>query len=159
MAITVAHDDQWPAFAALVTPTGALDDPALRVASGRQARHDALDETIAAFTRSRAVDDIVEQLTAIGVPAARVLAVPRMFDDPQLAARRYYVTLDHARTGRSRYPGWPMHFSFSPVQQRTGAPTMGQHNAEILGGELGLRPSELDELVRAGVIGDRMPEP
>ncbi len=101
----------------------------------------------------------MERLTALGIPAAQVLAVPRMFDDPQLAARRYYVPLDHGRTGRRRYPGWPMHFSFSAIQQRTGAPTMGQHNAEILGGELGLSASDLATLARAGVIGDRMPEP
>ncbi len=158
VAITVADDDQWPAFAALVAPTGILDDRALRHAAGRQAHHDDLDEAITAFTRRHAVDDIVAQLTAIDVPAARVLAVPRMFNDPQLEARRYYVALDHARTGRRRYPGWPMQFSFTPVQQRIGAPTMGQHNAEILGGELGLGASELDALARGGVIGDRMPE-
>jgi crotonobetainyl-CoA:carnitine CoA-transferase CaiB-like acyl-CoA transferase len=158
VAITVTDDDQWPAFAALVAPTGTLDDRALRVASGRQARHDDLDEAIAAYTGSHAVDDVVACLTAINVPAARVLAVPRMFDDPQLEARRYYVALDHARTGRRRYPGWPMQFSFTPVQQRIGPPTMGQHNTEILGGELGLGASELDGLARGGIIGDRIPE-
>lgn len=156
-AITVADDDQWPAFAALVAPDGGLDDPALRRAAGRRSQHDELDEVIESWTGRCAVHDVVERLTAIGVPAARVLAVPRIFDDPQLVARGYYVPLEHARTGTRRYPGWPMRFSFTPTQQRTGPPTLGQHNAEILGGDLGITAAELAELARAGVIGDRMP--
>jgi crotonobetainyl-CoA:carnitine CoA-transferase CaiB-like acyl-CoA transferase len=157
IAITVATDDQWPAFAAVVAADSWVGDPALQTAAGRRAHHDQLDETVTAWTRQHAVDDAVELLTSVGIPAARVLTVPRMFDDPQLAARRYYVPLDHARTGRRRYPGWPMRFSFTSEQHRAGAPTMGEHNAEILGRELGLSDTDLDRLTRDGVIGDRMP--
>jgi crotonobetainyl-CoA:carnitine CoA-transferase CaiB-like acyl-CoA transferase len=157
VAITVADDDQWSGFAAVVAAGGWVDDATLRTAAGRRAQHDQLDEAITAWTCQHAVDDAVAQLTAIGVPAARVLTVPQMFDDPQLVARRYYVPLDHPRTSRRRYPGWPMRFSFTADQHRTGAPTMGQHNAEIRGAELGLSDAELARLVRDGVIGDRMP--
>ena len=142
---------------ALVAPDGGLDDGTLRRAAGRRARHDELDEVIESWTATHAVEDVVARLTAIGVPAGRVLAVPRIFDDPQLAARGYYVPLEHARTGIRRYPGWPMRFSVTPIQQRSGAPTLGQHNAEVLGGELGLNASELADLARAGIIGDRLP--
>jgi crotonobetainyl-CoA:carnitine CoA-transferase CaiB-like acyl-CoA transferase len=157
VAITVADDEQWPAFAAVIDGGGWVADPALRTAAGRRAHHDQLDEVIAAWTGGRAVHDVVHRLIAAGIPAGRVLTVPRMFDDPQLVARRYYVPLDHARTGRRRYPGWPMRFSFTPIQHRRGAPTMGEHNAEILGGDLGLSDTELAALARDGVIGDRMP--
>jgi hypothetical protein len=36
---------------------------------------------------------------------------------------------------------------------RTPAATLGQHNAEVLGGLLGLSPDELDRLAREQVIG------
>jgi crotonobetainyl-CoA:carnitine CoA-transferase CaiB-like acyl-CoA transferase len=158
VAITVAGDDQWPAFAVVLGGDGWAADAALRTAAGRRAHHDQIDEVITAWTRGCPVHDAVDQLTSAGIPAARVLTVPRMFDDPQLLARRYYVPLDHARTGRRRYPGWPMRFSFTPVQHRRGAPTMGEHNAEILGGDLGLSDDELAGLARDGIIGDRMPD-
>ena len=157
VAITVADDAQWPAFAAVVAGDGWVDDATLRTAEGRRARHDQVDEAVTAWARPQAVHDAVAQLSSIDVPAARVLTVPRMFDDPQLVARRYYVPLDHPRTGPRRYPGWPMRFSFTPDQHRAGAPTMGEHNAEILGAELGLSDAELARLTRDGVIGDRMP--
>jgi crotonobetainyl-CoA:carnitine CoA-transferase CaiB-like acyl-CoA transferase len=157
VAITVADDEQWLAFAAVVAHDEWRSDPALGAAAGRRAQHDELDEVITAWSRRRPVEDVVGPLTAAGIPAGRVLAVPRMFDDAQLAARGYYVALDHARTGRRRYPGWPMRFSFAPDQHRRGAPTLGEHNAEILGGELGRSDSDLAALARDGVIGDRMP--
>jgi crotonobetainyl-CoA:carnitine CoA-transferase CaiB-like acyl-CoA transferase len=157
VAITVADDEQWPALATVLADDERLGDPTLGTAAGRRAHHDQLDEVIAAWTGGRAVHDVVDQLTAAGIPAGRVLTVPRMFDDAQLVARGYYVPLDHARTGRRRYPGWPMRFSFAPIQHRRGAPTMGEHNAEILGGDLGLSDPELAALARDGVIGDRMP--
>ena len=60
-----------------------------------------------------------------------------MSSDPQLVARGFYQPLDHALTGVRSYPGWPMQLSFLPAHHRRGAPTLGQHNEEILA-ELGL---------------------
>ncbi|HSO96852.1 MAG TPA: CoA transferase [Acidimicrobiia bacterium] len=157
VALTVAGDDQWAPFASVVADAGWPHDRDLRTAAGRRVRHDELDDVIGAWTRRHRVDDVVAQLTAEGIPAARVLTVPRMFEDPQLTARGYYVELDHARTGRRRYPGWPMRFSFSPAQHRTGAPTMGQHNDEILA-ELGVSGPDRARLAREGIIGDRLPD-
>ena len=131
-------------------------DPALADPSGRRARHDELDAGLTDWLGTRPVDDAVAALTRAGIPAARVLTVPAMFDDPQLVARGYYVSLDHPRTGRRRYPGWPMRFSTTAGQHRWGAPTLGQHNDEILTGELGLDSAELASLRAAGVIGDRL---
>jgi crotonobetainyl-CoA:carnitine CoA-transferase CaiB-like acyl-CoA transferase len=156
VAVAVADDTQWLALAETVGRADWASDAGLAAAAGRRARHDELDDGLAAWTSARPVTETVAALLAAGVPAARVLTVPWMFDDPQLAARGYYVTVDHARTGRRRYPGWPMRFSFAEAGQRFGAPTLGQHNAAILGAELGLGVDELAALADAGVTGDRL---
>jgi crotonobetainyl-CoA:carnitine CoA-transferase CaiB-like acyl-CoA transferase len=155
LALTVDDDEHWRALARAVGRPDWLADPGLRDAAGRRARHDELDAGLAAWAGERPVDEAVRALVAVRIPAARVLTVPCMFDDPQLSARRYYVPLDHARTGTRRYPGWPVQFSGIPGPHRRGAPTLGQHNAEVLG-ELGVGPAELDELADAGVIGDHL---
>jgi crotonobetainyl-CoA:carnitine CoA-transferase CaiB-like acyl-CoA transferase len=156
VALTVADDEQWRALAAVVGRDDWLGDPRLAGAAGRRDAHDELDVGIGAWTRARPVDEAVAPLIAAGIPAARVLSVPWMFDDPQLVARGYYVALDHERTGPRRYPGWPMRFSFAQAQHRFGAPTLGQHNDEILGGSLGLSDTTLAALGRDGVIGRRL---
>ena len=157
VAITVADDAQWRALTNTIGRPDWAADPTLADAAGRRARHDELDAGLSAWVGARGVDDAVAALTRVGVPAARVLTVPTMFTDPQLQARGYYVTLDHRRTGPRRYPGWPTRFSSNPVQHRRGAPTLGQHNTEILGGELGLSAEEQAALATAGVIGDQLP--
>ena len=75
-------------------------------------------------------------------------------------ARRFYQTLDHAVTGKRRYPVWPMRFSFTGEDVHpSGAPTLGQHNDEVLGGELGLSREDLERLREQGVIGERWSPP
>ena len=79
--------------------------------------------------------EVVDVLRPLSIPVAAVLAVPRMYADPQLNARAWFVELDHALAGSRRYPGWPMRFSFTDQHHRFGAPTLGQHNDEVLGGD------------------------
>jgi crotonobetainyl-CoA:carnitine CoA-transferase CaiB-like acyl-CoA transferase len=47
-------------------------------------------------------------------------------------------------------------FRFDGVTRwlRRAAPTLGQHNADVLGGELGLSDAELGALAAAGIIGE-----
>jgi crotonobetainyl-CoA:carnitine CoA-transferase CaiB-like acyl-CoA transferase len=48
-------------------------------------------------------------------------------------------------------------FRFSRVDHwlRSPAPTLGQHNTEVLS-EIGLAPSAIDELRRAGIVGETL---
>jgi crotonobetainyl-CoA:carnitine CoA-transferase CaiB-like acyl-CoA transferase len=151
----VADDAQWPAFAGALGRDDWTRDQALVRLDGRLGRHDELDEGIAAWTSERTPDDVVGALRPLGIPVATVLQVPRMYGDPQLNARGWFVGLDHAIVGARRYPGWPMKFSFSGVHHHFGAPTLGQHNHEILG-ELGCTEADITQLAERGVIGDRM---
>ena len=79
-----------------------------------------------------------------------------MYGEPQLEARDYYQTLDHPVTGKRRYPGWPMQFSFAGRELHpSGTPTLGEHNASVLRDELGLSAEELEELRKDEIIGSR----
>jgi crotonobetainyl-CoA:carnitine CoA-transferase CaiB-like acyl-CoA transferase len=76
--------------------------------------------------------------------------------NPQLEHRRFFQVMDHPVTGATRYPGLPMAFSgLDRHLHRSPPPTLGQHNDEILGGELGLSDDELRDLREREIIGER----
>ncbi|MEX2269645.1 MAG: CoA transferase, partial [Acidimicrobiia bacterium] len=136
-------------------PPDWVDDDGLVGLAGRLARHDELDGGIAGWTLERTPDEVLDALRPLGIPVATVLAVPRMYHDPQLNARGWFVELDHAIAGVRRYPGWPMQFSFTDVLHHFGAPTLGQHNRQILA-ELDCTDADVEQLAERGVIGERM---
>jgi crotonobetainyl-CoA:carnitine CoA-transferase CaiB-like acyl-CoA transferase len=49
-------------------------------------------------------------------------------------------------------PGAPCVFSRTVWQLRSGAPQLGEHNAQILGARLGLSSDDLATLRRDGII-------
>lgn len=119
--------------------------------------HDMFDELVAGWTRTQTAAAIVEQLRAQGIPAERLATGDRMYDFAQLDARRFYEEFTHPVTGPRRYPGWPFRITPGPASHhRTGAPTLGQHNDEILRG-LGLSDDDLAALREQRVIGERLP--
>ena len=155
IALAVASDEQWRALAAALadTPVGVLlADASLAHESVRRARHDQIDSLLAhAFLAFRAAD-LAERLSAAGVPAQLLVNAHRVMPHPQLEHRAYYQTLEHPHTGRARYPGLP-YVGLADGRPQRPPPTLGQHNVEVLAGELGIAEDELARWERDAIIG------
>jgi crotonobetainyl-CoA:carnitine CoA-transferase CaiB-like acyl-CoA transferase len=71
----------------------------------------------------------------------------------QLADRGYWREIDHDDGhGPVRYPGPAVRYSHHAIEYRRRAPLLGEHNAEVLGDELGLAPADLAALRAKGVV-------
>jgi crotonobetainyl-CoA:carnitine CoA-transferase CaiB-like acyl-CoA transferase len=81
-----------------------------------------------------------------------VLTFDEVLSGSQLNSRGYFQEIVHPEAGDFRYPGPPYRLSASPVRMVRAAPTLGQHNREILCDELDLADSEFASLNRAGVV-------
>ncbi len=115
------------------------------------------EEALAAWATDRTAAEAAAVLLAVGVPASPVLTVPGMLTEPQLVARGYYQPLTHPLVGEVPYPGWPVSFSVGvEAHHRWVAPTLGQHNDEVLGGRLGLTADDLAALRDQRVIGESL---
>ena len=74
--------------------------------------------------------------------------------DPHLDARAYWEEIAHPEAGTHRLPGPMAHFERTPLSPVAGpAPTLGQHNHEILVGLLGLSEDEYRRLEQDELIG------
>lgn len=149
VAISVTGDGEWRSLARIV---GADDLTGLTVAE-RRARHDELDQRIAAWTRRQDPQEAVELLQARGVPAARVLNTDTIHHDLHLDAREFWVELPHPRMHPWKQPTTALRLLEAKPRPRRHAPLFGEHNEEILCGLLGMDPIELAGLEREGVIG------
>jgi len=155
VALAVAGDEQWAALRRVLGHPLWAADPSLATHLGRRAAHDLLDRELSAWFATRGRHDVVEELAAAGVPAAPVVLPPDVVDNVQLRARGFFETLDHPHTGPTEYAGLPF-ARLRGVDRwcRRPAPALGEHNDEVLGGELGLSAEELTRLHESQVIGD-----
>jgi crotonobetainyl-CoA:carnitine CoA-transferase CaiB-like acyl-CoA transferase len=155
LALSVLEDAQWRALVGVLGQAAWADDPGLATAAGRRARHDEIDARISAWASIRPLETCVAVLLGAGVPAAPATDPRRTAEHPQFVARRYSEVVDHPVVGAHPVPTVPFRLRSVERWIRTPAPTLGQHNTEVLGGWLGRTDAQLDELRHAGVIGDR----
>jgi crotonobetainyl-CoA:carnitine CoA-transferase CaiB-like acyl-CoA transferase len=155
LAVAVASDAQWRELASLFAGSHALfADAGLAAEASRHARADEIDGALARVCSEHGAAELAERLVAAGVPAQRLVNAHRVMPHPQLEHRGYYQSLEHPHTGRARYPGLPF-VGLADGRPRRPPPTLGQHNREVLAGELGIAEDELARWERDGIIGTR----
>jgi crotonobetainyl-CoA:carnitine CoA-transferase CaiB-like acyl-CoA transferase len=156
VALSVRDDHDWSVLVDAMGRPGLLEDERFATSDCRTAAHDAFDQVVAAWTKTQSPANIVAALEERDVPAEEVIKPEGMYDVPQLDVRGYYEDYQRPITGRHRYPGWPFRITPGPARHhRFAAPTLGQHNDEILRG-LGLSRDELAALRRDRVIGEQV---
>jgi crotonobetainyl-CoA:carnitine CoA-transferase CaiB-like acyl-CoA transferase len=154
VAISVTSDAAWQG---LCKRLGREDLASLNVAE-RRARQEELEAAITSWTERRPADEVMSLLQQAGV-AAGVARLPAELDrDPHLVARGFWRRIDRPFIG----PHWQSSAAFregaAPYPIRRAAPTLGQDNDAILGGELGLNAKELADLAARDITGT-IPKP
>lgn len=96
--------------------------------------------------------EIMEKCQAAGCPITAVFTVAEAAEHPHLAARDYFVDIDHPALGRVRNLGAPFKLPASPGGPSVPAPLLGQHNVEVYGGILGLAEGEIEQLKNEGIL-------
>jgi len=119
----------------------------------RGARQTELDELINAWTGALTVDQVEALMLEHSIPAGRIYTGPEMLADPHFAAREAIVEVPHPRWKNLQMQNVFPKLSATPGAIRSIAPqSVGQDNAAVLGGVLGMGEAELEALAKAGVI-------
>ena len=101
------------------------------------------------------VDSAVAHMEEFGVPVAPVLSVAETTRHPHLRARGTVRTISDPLAGEFDIPGMPLRFSGFPDDLPLRAPTLGQHNEEILTQYLNRSPEEVERLRADGVLYEK----
>jgi len=128
------------------------NDPSLTDNTGRVARVKELDQAIEAWTLQRNVDEVLEKLESVSVPAGRIYNIADIAADPHYAAREMLQEIDMNDGSKLTIPGVVPKLSLTPGQHRRNAPTLGEDTDSILK-EMGLSAAQIAELKAKGIVG------
>ena len=89
----------------------------------------------------------------LNFPWGAVRTMGEIVGDPHLEDRDFFVSVEHPELEREfTYPGPAAIYNGSPWRIYRRAPLIGEHNDEVLGGELGLSKVDLETLKKSGAI-------
>ncbi|MCB1695585.1 MAG: CoA transferase [Pseudomonadales bacterium] len=96
--------------------------------------------------------EIMEKCQAAGCPITAVFTIAEAAEQPHLAARDYFVDMEHPELGKVKNLGAPFKLPASPGGPTIAAPLLGQHNAEVYRDILGLSSAEIAQLTVDGTV-------
>ncbi|MHB8499528.1 MAG: CaiB/BaiF CoA transferase family protein [Candidatus Acidiferrales bacterium] len=141
----------WTAFCRAMGLEHLTRDPRFATVDVRHRNRAELIPIIENITQTQPAAHWIALLQENGVPCAVIQDYSQVYSDPGLIERDYFADLPHPTLGKVRVLGNPMRFSDTPVQMVTAGPLLGQHSVEVLT-ELGMSDSDVDRLVREGVV-------
>jgi crotonobetainyl-CoA:carnitine CoA-transferase CaiB-like acyl-CoA transferase len=153
--VTVTSDDQWRRLATALDAPELLEDPRYTSYHSRTVNVEAAREDIQGLIGKLSLKQALTQLSDADVPCAPVrtaadsMADQHFWDRGSLTPMRHGALDDPVEGVAS---GFPVIFSGGPLPPLPGAPTLGMHNQEVLGGLLGLTPEEVRQLQDSGVV-------
>ncbi len=140
------------AWAEFLEEPGLLD-PRFASRQGRMEHWHDLHDLVAPKLAQWNNLDLMRETMARGLVVGLVQSPQQVVESPHLAERGFFVELDHPEVGPMQYAGSGFFIDGDNAMETTrAAPRLGEHNAEILGGELGLSLRELGLLRAARVI-------
>ena len=108
---------------------------------------------LAGWAAERTSARAAELLQRAGIAAGPVLPSTGLLADPHLTAIGFWWRAERRHVGSHVLPRPPYALDGVSPPLRCPAPTLGQHNAEVLQQVLHMNLSEIEALERAGVIG------
>jgi crotonobetainyl-CoA:carnitine CoA-transferase CaiB-like acyl-CoA transferase len=150
--LVVAGDVMFRGLARCMGNESLADDERFSGNAARMQNVEALEQMITDWTRSLDSADLLEQLAASGVPAARVASVADLVDDEQVAHREQVLNMKHSTAGDVPMQGFAIRFGQSPMRLRHPPPTLGEQTDTVLAEWLNMDSGKIAELRSAGVI-------
>jgi crotonobetainyl-CoA:carnitine CoA-transferase CaiB-like acyl-CoA transferase len=151
VTVAVEDDDSWRALVDTMGRPAWADREDLATSAGRLAAADELDDHLAAWSRERTAAEVVATLQP-AVAAGPVHDQSALYDDPQIAHRGYFQTLEHTVIGPVPYNGLQAILSRTPGRLSKAAPCVGEDSWTVLTEILGMDPDEVAALIAEDIV-------
>jgi crotonobetainyl-CoA:carnitine CoA-transferase CaiB-like acyl-CoA transferase len=152
VAIHVVTEAHWKNLAKAMGRAGLADDPRFATNAARVANLEATDDVVAAWTRTLGKMEVFAAAKRYRIPCAPVRTVPEVMNDPHMHGRGMLEHIEHPELGDIVVPTTPLRLHGAERVPTMPSPIVGQHNAEVYGGWLGLSAQEIEALKSQGAI-------
>lgn len=154
--VAASDEKMWQRLATLIGRPNWAIDASLQSAEARRGIEDEIERAIEAWTLTQDAEQVMSKLQAERIAAGVARQPSDLLTDPHLKSRAFLQEVERAFIGLHPQPSMPIRDGSGPFAIRTAAPTLGEHNSEILSGLLGLSDTEIAQLKSQGVIGTSM---
>jgi len=152
ISIAVATDDEWKALCGAMGNPAWTKDEAFSDPYRRWINRKKLDEYITEWTKNYTHYEIMALLQGVGVAAIPSFSAEEILSDPHIKARGVITEVQHPVMGKKVVinPSWKL--SETPARIKQASPILGEHNAEVFGGLLGMSEEEIKKLEDEKII-------
>lgn len=152
LVISAGQNSEWAKLAHVLGHEEWLEDNRFSTVDLRVQNRELLDSLISAETVKFNTDMLLTLLLDIGLPAGPVQNVKQVIDDPYFSdVRNMFPCVEHPKIGTVQITNQGIKMSETNPYVRSCAPTLGQHNVEVLL-SLGYSNEDIDVLTSSGVI-------
>ena len=147
-AVSAVSDSEFAGYFRAVGHPELVDDDRFATMASRMGNLKVLGPMLKQFCLETPLADFLRRAEEFDVPAAAIISIVELPDDPQILHNEVFVVHEHPVAGRIREPRPAARFGATAAFAGSPAPTYGEHSNEIVA-ELGLDPVALRA---AGVI-------
>jgi len=152
IAIACTSDKIFARLAALRGEPDLAGDGRWGRVADRERQRRQVDAWVAQWTARHTLDELIAQCGAFEVPCGPVNSIADIFGDPQYKARGNIAFLEDPRVGEMAMPNVCPRLSDTPGAIASLGPRLGEHNAEVYLGLLGMSEGEIGALREKGVV-------
>jgi crotonobetainyl-CoA:carnitine CoA-transferase CaiB-like acyl-CoA transferase len=158
IVLTLTSDSAWPHLCEVIGRKDLSAEPMFETAAGRRTIEDEIESELSRWAAQKDPEAAMREMQAAGVAAGVARAPSELLEDPHIAARGSWQTVDRAWSGEHKIFTAPFREGGAPYAIERPAPTLGQDNSYVLCEFLGLSAADVEALIETGVSGDVVPD-
>lgn len=148
--IIAAPQNHWELLANIIGHPELIDEPKFKTVPIRHEHAKEVNKYVQEWTEKHTYEEIIDILNKAGIPVTKVLSVHEFLQLEQVKFNNQIIDVPY---GEMKIPmqGHPIKMTGTPLEIYRGAPTLGEHNQEVLE-ELGFDSETIEKMKNSGAI-------
>lgn len=152
LALICVSEAHWHSLLEAMGRPDLKQDARFQTLKSRVAHIEIVDETVSAWTRGFAKEELYSLLRRHRVPCAPVRELGEVVEDPHLHERGMLKRVDHPLLGELVLPTSPLRYDGAPAPEIAPSKELGADNSRVYRDWLGLDEAEFAALQAEGVV-------